>query len=514
MRRAMQSLLMMGVLVARVAWAQCPGNVIEMADDAVNGADLAQVLSLWGPCAGCGVDLTGDGQVNGADVAIVLSNWGPCPAGLDSVEPASGSYRGGTTVYLYGERLLLTTAVAFGGVQAASFEVLTQSTIRAVTPAAPFGPATITVTTAAGEARLKGAFEFEPPSVEAVSPSTVNVLGGAAITVFGRHLDEANGIRVGGMPCAGFVRVSPSEVRAIVPAGSPSTVDVQVEHPVASLVLGQSLTYGSGSVPAWAELVEAEPNPQVVTSAALRSAITATGLAWRVRDAATQVEMLLVPPGTFLMGCSSGDGTCMTNESPVHQVTITSPFYLARYELTQDQWVGVMGGNPSDFGGWLYPGSGNRPVEKVSWEMAQSFMKVTGMRLPTEAEWELACRAGSITPTYLPGVQVGQMAWLGTNNGSPGNATWGTKPVGMLLPNALGLHDMLGNVWEWCQDRGGAYSAAAQTNPTGPATGGTRVLRGGCWFNIAQLVRCSVRFDTVPGDVDVIAAGVRPARTP
>jgi hypothetical protein len=112
----MQSLVMMGVLVARVAWAQCPGNVIEMADDAVNGADLAQVLSLWGPCAGCGVDLTGDGQVNGADVAIVLSNWGPCPAGLDSVEPASGSYRGGTTVYLYGERLLLTTAVAFGGV--------------------------------------------------------------------------------------------------------------------------------------------------------------------------------------------------------------------------------------------------------------------------------------------------------------------------------------------------------------------------------------------------------------
>jgi formylglycine-generating enzyme required for sulfatase activity len=514
MQRAMHGLVMMVMLTARVVWAQCPGNVIEMADDAVNGADLAQVLSLWGPCSACPEDLTGDGQVNGADIAIVLSAWGPCPAGLDSVEPASGSYRGGTTVYLYGERLLSTTAVTFGGIPAASFEVLTQSTIRVVTPPAPFGPATIAVTTAAGDAQLKAGFEFEPPSVGTVSPSTVSVLGGASITIFGSHLDEATGIRVGGVPCTGFVRVSSGELRALVPAGSPATVDVQVEHPLASLVLGQALTYGSGSVPAWAELVEAEPDPQVVTSAALRSAITATGLAWRVRDAGTQVEMLLVPPGTFVMGCSSGDGNCQSNESPAHQVTITSPFYLARRELTQDQWVAVMGYNPSDFGGWLYPGSGNRPVEKVSWDMAQQFMSATGMRLPTEAEWELACRAGTSTPTYLAGVQIGQLAWMGTNNGSPGAATWGTKQVGQLLPNALGLHDMLGNVWEWCQDRGGAYSAAAQTNPTGPATGGTRVLRGGNWFNIAPVVRCSVRFDTVPGDVDIIGAGVRPARTP
>ena len=86
--------------LAQGAMAQCPGNVIEMADDAVNGADLAQVLSLWGSCGECAADLNGDGQVNGADIAIVLSNWGPCPAGLDSVEPGSGSYLGGTTVYL------------------------------------------------------------------------------------------------------------------------------------------------------------------------------------------------------------------------------------------------------------------------------------------------------------------------------------------------------------------------------------------------------------------------------
>ncbi len=500
--------------LAQGAMAQCPGNVIEMADDAVNGADLAQVLSRWGSCGECAADLNGDGQVNGADIAIVLSNWGPCPAGLDSVEPGSGSYLGGTTTYLYGERFLSASAVRFGGVPAASFEVMTASTIRAVTPAGIAGPAVVTVTTAAGEVELKGGFTFEPATAQSVSPSTVSVLGGATITVFGQHLSEATGLRVGGVVCGGFVKVSASELRAVVPAGSPSTVAVQVDHPAGALVLEGALTYGSGSVPAWATLLEAEPSPQVVTSAALRDAIRATGLAWRVRDAGTLVEMVLVPPGTFVMGCSSGDGNCQSNESPAHQVTITSPFYLARRELTQDQWVAVMGYNPSDFGGWLYPGSGNRPVEKVSWDMAQQFMSATGMRLPTEAEWELACRAGTSTPTYLAGVQIGQLAWMGTNNGSPGAATWGTKQVGQLLPNALGLHDMLGNVWEWCQDRGGAYSAASQTNPVGPATGGTRVLRGGNWFNIQPVVRCSVRFDTVPSDQDIIGAGVRPARTP
>ena len=506
--------LMLTAALAQPAWAQCPGNVIEMADDAVNGADLAQVLSLWGACGDCGADLTGDGQVNGADVAIVLSNWGPCPAGINAVEPASGSYLGGTTVYLYGERFLTATSVLFAGVPSASFEVLTQSTIRAVTPQGVAGPADVIVATAAGDAVLKHAFTFEPALAQSVSPTTVSVLGGATITVFGQHLSEATGIRVGGIVCGGFMKVSASELRAVVPAGSPSTVAVQVDHPAGAIVLDGALTYGSGSVPAWATLLEAEPSPQVIMSAALRDAIRATGLAWRVRDAGTLVEMVLVPPGTFVMGCSSGDGNCQSNESPAHQVTITSPFYLARRELTQDQWVAVMGYNPSDFGGWLYPGSGNRPVEKVSWDMAQQFMSATGMRLPTEAEWELACRAGTSTPTYLAGVQIGQLAWMGTNNGSPGAATWGTKQVGQLLPNALGLHDMLGNVWEWCQDRGGAYSAASQTNPVGPATGGTRVLRGGNWFNIQPVVRCSVRFDTVPGDVDIIGAGVRPARTP
>lgn len=514
MARSYRLTILLTTAIAHSAMAQCPGNVIEMADDAVNGADLAQVLSRWGPCTGCAMDLNGDGQVNGSDVAIILSNWGPCAAGLDSIEPTAGSYLGGTTVYLYGERFLTTSAVSFGGVPAASWDVLSQSTILAVTPQCVAGSATVSVTTAAGDVALKNGFTFEPAMANSVSPGIVSVLGGSTITVFGQHLDEATGIRVGGMVCGGFVKVSAGELRAVVPPSSPATVAVQVDHPTGALVLDGALTYGSGSVPAWATLLEVDPDPQVVTSSVLRDAIRDTGLAWRVRDAGTQVEMLLVPPGTFVMGCSVGDSNCQSNESPAHQVTITSPFYLARRELTQDQWVAVMGYNPSDFGGWLYVGSGNRPVEKVSWSMAQEFMSSTGMRLPTEAEWEMACRAGTTTPTYLAGVQIGQLAWMGTNNGSPGTVTWGTKQVSLLLPNALGLHDMLGNVWEWCQDRGGFYSAGAQTNPVGPATGGTRVLRGGNWFNIQQVVRCSVRFDAGPDEVDLIGVGIRPARSP
>ncbi|MBM4111723.1 MAG: hypothetical protein FJ254_10315, partial [Phycisphaerae bacterium] len=512
MDRSFRLTILVTTAIAHSAMAQCPGNVIEMADDAVNGADLAQVLSRWGPCTDCAMDLNGDGQVNGPDVAIVLSNWGPCAAGLDSIEPTTGSYLGGTTVYLYGERFLTTSAVRFGGVPAASWDVLSQSTILAVTPQGVAGPAMVTVTTAAGDVVLKNGFTFEPALVQTVSPAIVSVLGGSTITVFGQHLNEATGIRVGGIACSGFVKVSASELRAVVPPSSPATVAVEVEHPGGALVLPSALTYGHGSVPSWATLLEVDPDPLVVTSAVLRDAMRDTGLAWRVRDAGTQVEMLLVPPGTFVMGCSTGDSNCNASESPAHQVTITSPFYLARRELTQDQWVAVMGYNPSDFGGWLYPGSGNRPVEKLTWDMAHEFMSATGMRLPTEAEWEMACRAGTTTPTYLSGVQIGQMAWMGSNNGSPSSATWGTKLVGQLLPNALGFHDMLGNVWEWCQDRGGSYASGPQTNPVGPSTGYTRMLRGGNWFNIQPIVRCSARFDAAPSETDLIGVGIRPAR--
>jgi formylglycine-generating enzyme required for sulfatase activity len=270
------------------------------------------------------------------------------------------------------------------------------------------------------------------------------------------------------------------------------------------------------TVPSWATLVEAQPDPAVVTDPALRAAIIATGRPWRVRDTATQVEMLLVPPGTFQMGCIMGSNQygCYSQERPVHQVTLTNAFYLGRYEVTQAQWVAKMGSNPSSFQGASaqVPADQvpNRPVERVSWTIIQGYLSATGFRLPTEAEWEYACRAGTQTPFYNGSTDdstVGALAWYSANSGNQ------TRPVGGKLANAFGFHDMLGNVWEWVNDWYGGYTAEAQTNPTGPVSATPRVFRGGSWNDDALGVRSSYRNNVSPGIANSLI-GYRVARTP
>ena len=277
-------------------------------------------------------------------------------------------------------------------------------------------------------------------------------------------------------------------------------------------------------VPAWATMIEATPDPAVVTSATLRAAITATGLAWRVRDTATQMEFVLIPPGTFNMGCSaSNQYGCQSDENPVHQVTLTNAFYMGRYEVTQAQWQARMGSNPSYFQSATsqVPAAQvpNRPVERVSWNTIQGFLSATGMRLPTEAEWEYACRGGTTTgfhgwPANPSGTnddnQVGSIAWYSANSGSQ------TRPVGGKAGNGFGLHDMSGNVWEWVNDWYGDYSADAQTNPQGHPTGQYgpyRVLRGGSWNNITNDVRSSYRNLYTP-DSSSNYVGFRVSRAP
>ena len=252
------------------------------------------------------------------------------------------------------------------------------------------------------------------------------------------------------------------------------------------------------TVPSWATLVEAQPDPMVVTNVTLRAAISASGLAWRVRDTATQMEMLLIPPGTFTMGCTASNAYgCNSNgaENPTHSVTLTQAYYIGRYEVTQSQWVAKMGSNPSYFQGASYPDAANRPVDRVSWNTIQGYLSATGMRLPSEAEWEYACRAGTTTafhsmPGYPNGTnddnQVGTIAWYYNTGGQ-------THAVGGKAANALGLHDMGGNVSEWVNDCYGAYSSQPQTNPTGPVSGAYRVLRGGSWYFNAYYVRSSYR---------------------
>ena len=278
---------------------------------------------------------------------------------------------------------------------------------------------------------------------------------------------------------------------------------------------------GNCNVPAWATVLTYFPDPAVVTNATLRSAIIATGFPWRVRDNGTGIEMLLVPPGTFDMGCIQGSNSygCNSWEQPVHTVTLTNAYYIGRYEVTQAQWQAKMGSNPSYFQGQA--DSPSRPVEQVSWNTIQGFLSATGLRLPTEAEWEYACRAGTTTPFHSgPGFPngttndnlVGEIAWYYYNTCSGGDGCR-THAVGTKAANALGVHDMLGNVWEWCNDWYNGYSSAAQVNPAGPASGSYRVLRGGSWGNNTYSVRSSYRYYSTP-DNTFNSLGFRVARAP
>jgi formylglycine-generating enzyme required for sulfatase activity len=275
--------------------------------------------------------------------------------------------------------------------------------------------------------------------------------------------------------------------------------------------------------PQWATVVGWYPTAQIVPDAELRRRIAGTNLPWRVLDTATQIEMLLIPPGTFQMGCSASQQYgCYSWENPVHTVTLTNALYMGRYEVTQAQWQARMGSNPSYFQSWSsqVPAAQvpDRPVEKVSWNTIQGFLVQTGMRLPTEAEWEYAYRAGTTTAFhgftgYPSGTNydtlVGNIAWYYVNSNSQ------TRPVGGKLANGYGLHDMSGNVWEWVSDWYGEtyYSSSPQNNPTGPASGFYRVVRGGSWTNLSDILRASNRYNFTP-DVAGSNIGFRVARAP
>ena len=204
-------------------------------------------------------------------------------------------------------------------------------------------------------------------------------------------------------------------------------------------------------------------------------------------------NMVRVEGGTFTMGATAEQGSDADgDEKPTHQVTL-STYYIGKYEVTQAEWQAVMGTNPSGFKG------DNLPVESVTWFDCQEFIRklneLTGkqFRLPTEAEWEYAARGGnkSNRTKYAGGSDIDNVAWYSDNSN-------GTHPVGQKRPNELGLYDMSGNVYEWCQDWFGDYSSTSQTNPQDPATGTKRVLRGGCWFNDARICRLSCRDGSGP----------------
>ena len=481
---------------------------------------LVALAALMAPASpvgaqSCATDINGDGQVNAIDLGMVLGTWGICGADVTGVSPQHGSTLGGTLITITGSALQYTTAVMIGGVPCTNLQVLSSTQVRALTPAGAIGEASITVESPQSIAWAPVPFQYVLQAIATVTPISGPPAGGTPITITGSYLAGATSVTVGGVPATSVVAVSATTVTAVTPAGSVGPVTVTVSTPKGTATAAGAFWYGA-ALPAWATLIEAAPDPAVVIDTNLRNAIIASGYAWRVRDTATQIEMLLVPPGTFSMGCSASTRwACTSAENPVHTVTLTNAFYMARYEVTQAQWQAKMGSNPSYFSG--YADSPSRPVEQVSWTTIQGFLSATGMRLPTEAEWEYSCRAGTTTafhsgPGFPNGTDTdslaGDIAWYYLNSGNQ------THVVGGKAGNALGLHDMSGNVYEWVCDWFRTYPSAAQVNPTGPTSGSHRVLRGGAWYDLGSYaLRSSYRGGSTPG-LSSGQMGFRVARSP
>ena len=207
------------------------------------------------------------------------------------------------------------------------------------------------------------------------------------------------------------------------------------------------------------------------------------------------IDMVRVEAGTFTMGATAEMKKPRDDdEKPTHRVTLTNDYYMGKYEVTQALWQAVMDNNPSYFKG------DNLPVEQVSWDDCQDFLsrlnRITGktFRLPTEAEWEYAARGGKKCRgyQYSGSNNPSKVAWYGDNSGNK------THAVGTKQANELGIYDMSGYVYEWCQDWFGKYNSSSQVNPTGANSGSYRVLRGGCWFSNARRCRSSCRYYSTP----------------
>jgi len=268
------------------------------------------------------------------------------------------------------------------------------------------------------------------------------------------------------------------------------------------LLLSVALTVGCGG-PVVAQQIET----QLVSPAKEQSPAVATGGQPKEVVNTIGMKLLLIPAGTFMMGSPASEKDRFKNETQ-HQVTLTKPFYMGRTEVTQGQWKKVMGTEPWKGKAYVQEGD-DYPAVYVSWDDAVEFCKkLSAMegkvyRLPTEAEWEYACRGGTKTAFYFGNdeAELSKYAWWGGTllNGNAKDEKYAHR-VAQKLPNPFGLYDMHGNVYEWCSDWMVDYPSTPLTDPRGPDAGAFRVLRGGSWVSAPDGFRCAGRFGSTPED--------------
>ncbi len=297
----------------------------------------------------------------------------------------------------------------------------------------------------------------------------------------------------------------------------PVSLEVLTELAESGTITAETLVWRAGMT-AWTAVGEVRELAGHLRSAPLRVIVPpapaqksgqdhglAAGTVWTFAD----IEMVWCPPGEFLMGSPESDDMACDDEKPQHRVQLTEGLWLGKYPVTQAQWEAVMGDNPSCFKG------PDRPVECISWDDCQVFCRKLArggegvFRLPTEAEWEYACRAG-MTTRWCFGDDVSRLrkyAWYKDNSENE------TVPVGKLRPNAWGIHDMHGDVWEWCAGWDDDYPWGLVTNPIGPASGQFRVLRGGSCYSNPTSCRSAARYISTPNQ-RVANNGIRVVRTP
>ena len=411
----------------------------------------------------CDADFDGNGEVNGADLTVMLVSWGACK---------------GCSADIVRDGLV-------DGSDLASFLILW------------------------GEACVKD------PVVKSIEPATAPRWGGVDVVITGSNLENSSvmfGTTFGSVRSA-----SDTQIIVTAPPLDPGVTDgiVSKSDGSGSTTVDGAFTVTATLAPEWATVVEEFPDPKVVTDPAVLEAIEASGLPWRVLAGnnglqGEPIPMVLIPSGSFIRGCGQPALSASCPPDAIPALAIDMPaFYIGETEIKQSHFTSRWLPNNSSNQGSSPGATASHPIENLFPWFQDFFLTMTSCRLPTEAEWEYAYRAGTQTAFYtgfndptaptLPGWFCGPCA---------------TQPVAQLAPNGFGLYDMGGNVAEWCNDWYGNYASGPQTDPSGPASGLKKVVRNGSWKSGAAAVRSSERSPADPQTGYSDTVGLRVVKDP